>query len=160
MCGSYGGRYPISRGMKERLVIDASVAGKWYLDDERHIDNARAVRSRYLSGEAELRAPDFFRYELPALIHNAVIKKRITKEHAQRLIKDFHELRFPVAVGTNTDEFIRSAAELASRYDCAFYDALYLLLAEELGWPFLTDEEELPERLEGKVDYVVRLKDY
>jgi hypothetical protein len=45
------------------LVVDASVAVKWQLDDEEHVDRADAIRSAFIRGAIALVVPVIFAVE-------------------------------------------------------------------------------------------------
>ena len=61
---------------KERFVLDASVAAKWFLDDEEFIDLARSFLERFLKGEIEFFAPTIIKYEVGHLLTKAYREKR------------------------------------------------------------------------------------
>ena len=48
-------------------VLDASVAAKWYLNDERYIEKARLYLIKLLANEIELHAPVLLQYEMANL---------------------------------------------------------------------------------------------
>ena len=45
------------------------------------------------------------------------------------------------------DDLVILAYEIAHEYDCAFYDALYLALAQEMGVPLITADGRLFRRV-------------
>ena len=53
------------------LVVDASVATKWQLNDERYAEQAATLLHSYRSGLVELLAPLHILYEVPAAILSA-----------------------------------------------------------------------------------------
>lgn len=59
-------------------VIDASIAMKWYLNDEDHITQALTFFTAYTEGRVVLIAPDHIRYELANSLRSAARAKRIT----------------------------------------------------------------------------------
>ncbi len=108
-----------------RVVVDASIAIKWYLDDEEHVDEARAVLAAYVANEIAVLAPDHIRYEVPNAILVAVRRRRLELPTAQLAVSNFLVMRIATA-GSYT--LLNSAYDVAVRYGCAFYDALYLAL--------------------------------
>src|SRR4051794_11768963 len=99
--------------MADKLVIDASVAAKWFLDDETDVDVAEDLLARFLAGDIELHAPRVFRYEVCALLAKACGSRtasgdrRLTKSEGMEAVKDlfqidiqFMELAEPAAVAT------------------------------------------------------------
>ena len=129
-----------------RLVVDASVAVKWYLLDEDHADKAGALLSRFLQDEIELAAPEQIRYEVASAITVATRGRapRLTLEQGRRAIEEFLAVQLDTVRG---GRIVRLAYSLAHEYDCAFYDALYLALAQEMGVPFITADGRLYRRV-------------
>jgi predicted nucleic acid-binding protein len=60
----------------EALVVDASVAAKWYLRDETDVEQADLLLTRFTTGELVLVAPEQIRYEIPATISVATMGTR------------------------------------------------------------------------------------
>lgn len=142
----------------DELVVDASVATKWYLTDEDHAAEALRLYGQFVSGEADLWAPDYIFVEVPAaiLVATRIKGQRISPEDGRRAIGQF------LALGITTRpsaELITSAYNLAIQHDCAIYDALYLALAEQLDIPFITADRKLHRRV-YHLSYVIWLGDY
>ncbi|MGQ9684657.1 MAG: type II toxin-antitoxin system VapC family toxin, partial [Anaerolineae bacterium] len=60
--------------MRERLVVDASVAAKWILRDEQDVERADAVKRRYDCGQIDLLAPGQIRVEVANAIRRAALR--------------------------------------------------------------------------------------
>ncbi len=143
--------------MAEQLVVDASVVLKLYLRDEQYTANADLLFSRFQQGEINLVAPRFITYEVPASIEWAVLRGRPAKETWQAALMSFESLGLTIVDDSDAKyETIR----LAIDYTCRYYDALYLLLAEDLGCPFITDDEKLWRPLHTQVEYLLLLASY
>ncbi len=129
-----------------RLVVEASVAAKWHLPDEDYADQAGALLSQFHQGRIKLVAPEQIRYEVPSAITVATRGRspRLTLEQGRRAIEEFLALDLETIRG---DELVRLAYGLAHEYGCAFYDALYLALAQEMGVPFVTADGRLYRRV-------------
>lgn len=129
-----------------RLVVDASVAVKWYLPDEEYTVQARGVFRRYERGEIKLAAPTHIRYEVASAITVATRGRapRLTLEQGRQAIEEFLALDLET---TGDTKIVRLAYGLAHEYGCAFYDALYLALAQEMGVPFITADGRLYRRV-------------
>ncbi len=126
----------------EVLVIDASVAAKWHLSDEEYEEQALSILSSFAQGQVDLVAPGQIRYEVPAAIAVATRgrRPRLSREQGQEAIAEF------LALGIKTvgdDDLVLAAYGLVHRYGCAFYDALYLALAQRLAVPFVTADAKL-----------------
>lgn len=106
------------------LVIDASVALGWLLDDER-----TAASLQWLDELQHQRAlvPPHFWLEVGNALYTAARRKRL----AQPPVSVFESLRrLPVVVDTEPPaQTARAALELANRHDITVYDAAYLELA-------------------------------
>ena len=128
------------------LVVDASVAAKWYLPDEDYANQASALLGHFRQGKIKLVAPEQIRYEVPSAITVATRGRapRLTLEQGRRAIEEFLALELE-ALGD--DDLVILAYEIAHEYGCAFYDALYLALAQELGVPFITADGRLFRRV-------------
>ena len=142
----------------EALVVDASVAVKWHLTDEEHADRAAELLTRFARGELELSAPTQIRYEVPSAITAASIgtHPRLSIQAGQEAIEEF------LSLGLRTydlDDSILAAYPLVHRHQIAFYDALYLALAQHLSLPFLPADHRLYERIRTLPE-VVWIGDY
>jgi predicted nucleic acid-binding protein len=69
------------------LVPDASVAAKWYLEDEELVAQANGMLDRYAAGHVSFAAPDSIFYELAGLVRTAERRSppRITAQQADAI---------------------------------------------------------------------------
>ncbi len=125
------------------LVIDASVVVKWYLLDEDSAEDALALRSAFNEGRFSIAMPDVARYEVANALSVARRRRRISEAEARQAVADFLTWDFAYV---GTDDLILSAVDVARRFDCALYDALYLALAETLACDFVTADRVLFEK--------------
>lgn len=130
----------------DALVVDASVAAKWYLVDEVGAEAAKIVLTRFSAGTLLLLAPNYIRYEVPAVLTVASLggAPRITRGEAKRAINDF------LALGLRTvesDDLISLAHDLSHDLKCVYYDALYLAVSQRFDTPFITADRRLYERI-------------
>jgi predicted nucleic acid-binding protein len=142
----------------EALVVDASVAAKWYLRDETDVEQADLLLTRFSLGELVLVAPEQIRYEIPATISVATVgtRPRMSRDDGRAAIESF------LALGVHTfgtDDLILSAFALVHQHAIAFYDALYLALATILEIPFITADNRLYQRIAG-IEGVLWISDY
>jgi predicted nucleic acid-binding protein len=142
----------------EALVVDASVAAKWYLPDEDDVAIARDLLVRFAAGELALVAPDVIRHEVASAITVATLGRspRLTVQAGEDAILDF------LSTGIRTvadDALSRDAYHLVHQHGCALYDALYLALAERLRLPFIMADRRLHQRI-GHLPNVFWLGDY
>jgi predicted nucleic acid-binding protein len=142
----------------EALVVDASVAAKWHLTDEEYAQQALDVLERFARGELTLLAPEQIRYEVPSAITAATLgtSARLPIDLARLAIEMF------LALGIETygrDDLILAAYPLVHQHQIAFYDALYLALAQQLSLPLLLADRRLYQRIRGLPE-VVWIGDY
>lgn len=139
------------------LVLDASVAVKWYLDDETHVAEARAIMTDFAHGRVELLAPSHIRYEVCAAISTACSRGRVPEEEGRQAIDDF--LSWDIEV-IDRDQLLRDSFAIARRFGCAFYDALYLALAEAARCSFVYADSRLRAIIQNRAPYALWLGEY
>ncbi len=104
-------------------VMDASVAVKWFLDEEGS-DEALQLQSDFFEGVLSLRVPSILPYEvLNALQHSRRFRGRELLEAA----RDIDRSGF--ALVPLFGEYMERTVEIAVRLRCTIYDASYLALA-------------------------------
>jgi len=115
------------------LVIDASIAIKWVIDEE-GTKEALALRSRALA------APDL----LIAECANILWKKVRRSELSER------EAAFAAGLLARADidlvamrPYLETAVRIATALDHPAYDCMYIALAEAQGLPFVTADASL-----------------
>jgi predicted nucleic acid-binding protein len=124
----------------EALVVDASVAVKWHLPDEEDADRAAALLERFLKGDAELWAPEYVRYEVPAAIARATRRTppRLPAAQGREAIEEFLGLPFRTI---DSGELLLTAYPLVHQHEIALSD------------------QRLFERI-GRLPFVQRIGDY
>ena len=145
--------------MAKQLVVDANVIAKLYLQDEQYTDKANLLFSRFQEGSIRLLAPRLIIYEVPAAIKSSTFRMKTDDaiSSCKQAIASFESLGLYIVDDTNAKN---EAVRLAISYACTYYDALYLLLAEDLGCPFITADDKLWKQMRTKVDYVTQLASY
>jgi len=113
------------------FVIDASVALRWYIEDERH-DNADAVLQRLISKPEIFAVPELFSYETYSILFR--LHPRPLQAYEQGILSLLRGgvLRYPM-----TDEIAHRGARCVA-LGLTGYDAIYAAVAEELGAVWLT----------------------
>ncbi|MGO9411916.1 MAG: type II toxin-antitoxin system VapC family toxin [Spirochaetia bacterium] len=114
-----------------RFVIDASVALRWYLEEERH-ENADAVRHRLVEEPELFAVPELFAYETFSTLFR--VHQRPLQTFLEGVLPMLTSglLRYPM-----TETLATRAARFAQA-GLSGYDAVYVALAEELGARWLT----------------------
>jgi predicted nucleic acid-binding protein len=139
------------------FVVDASVAGKWFLDDEDFVAEATQVLLDYRAQRITLSAPYHLRYEVPSLISKAVGGRRITADQARELTQSFLGLNLKLV---RSRKLWLDAIDRVQRFRCSFYDGLYIALAETTGSRFIHADARLRRSLNGQCQAELWIEDY
>jgi predicted nucleic acid-binding protein len=124
------------------LVLDASVAAKWFLPraDEGLVDEAFDLLRRHAEGEIEFTAPDLFWAEFGNIMWKAVRLGRWSSEAAARALQLMQEQRLSVV---QTLDLIEDALSIALASGRTVYDSLYIALAVQSGSELVIADERL-----------------
>ncbi len=121
------------------LVIDASIAVKWVIEED-GTSEALSLRQR-----ARLIAPDLLVPECANILWKKVQRDELSKEQAllaARLLQGAEIELLP------TRSLLEAATRLAIELDHPAYDCLYLALAVEHGCRFVTADERFLRKLD------------
>lgn len=140
-----------------RYVVDASVAIKWFLGDEDHVGEARALLADFREGRIDLVAPDHIQYEVASAIRVATQRNRITSEQGVTALLDFFVWSVPTVGGQRR---VLAAYQASGRFNCAFYDGLYIALAEQAGCSLAHADRRLHNTLQGRFARELWIQDY
>jgi predicted nucleic acid-binding protein len=127
-------------------VIDASVAAKWILpaSGETLTWEALELLKRYAGGELRFVVPDLFWAELANILRKAVRHGRLRAASAETALLAMRDRRFPT-VSSHT--LLVEAFAIATAFDRAVYDALYVALAVISKSQLVTADERLANAL-------------
>jgi predicted nucleic acid-binding protein len=130
------------------LVVDASVAAKWFppLDQERLASEARALLDRWIRGEIALVAPDLIWTEIANILWKSVRLNRCSLSDAESALALLHEQNLPTVPAPS---LIDRAFHIAVLYGRTAYDSLYVALAVASNSELVTADEELANALGG-----------
>ncbi len=121
------------------LVIDSSITLSWFFEDERSAAADAVLRQVTESGAV---APSLWKLEVANALQTAVKRNRISAAFRDASIADLRAL--VVAIDPETDnQAWATTLHLAERYWLTLYDAAYLELAQRLGLPLATLDQEL-----------------
>jgi len=123
------------------LVVDASVAAKWFLPEP---DAAAALR--LLDGRRHLAAPDLILSEMGNLVWKLHARGVLDTDEARDMVEHF--LSMPLEIHDST-YLLGPALEIAIATKRTVYDSLYLALAVELGGTVVTADEQWVNALTG-----------
>lgn len=118
-----------------RLVVDASVAIKWYLP-EVHSEKAE----RLLNSAVDLCAPDLIFSEIGNILWKRVMRRDMTEEKARSIMYSLRDL--PLTIW-RADMLAEGALSIACSTKRSFYDSLYLTLAVTSGCRLVTADLKL-----------------
>jgi predicted nucleic acid-binding protein len=119
-----------------KLVVDASVAVKWYVPE---IGSTQA--SMLLQSAARLVAPDLLIAEFGNILWKKVRRDELTAEEAHDIVDAFVTVP-PVVIRPSTS-LLRGALEIANGLQRPVYDALYLALAVAENCTLVTADDAL-----------------
>ena len=117
------------------LVIDASVAIKWYVNEE-----DSGVAHRVLISPSRLHAPALLKLELGNGLWKNWRKKVITIEQANEAIASIGRT---IAEWRETETLLEAALKLSFDLDHTVYDCIYLALARQLNAVCVTADKRL-----------------
>ena len=136
--------------MAEPMVIDSSVAAKWFLEDESDTDLAENLLLAILAGDIEGYIPRVALYEVCHLLTKACLRPsktqpgyRITTDRAARCIREFLDL--PLQKPDVTDHECLAAFEMATKYSKGHADMAFLWRAMQLDCQWCTADEKVLE---------------
>ena len=120
---------------RQKKVVDASVAAKWFLNEE---DTKRAllIRDAHIKEETLIIVPDLLFLE----VLNALKYKNSDKELLEKVNKILWDIQLHIE---RTNEFIlEKAVQISIDYNLTIYDALYAAIAQMYGCPLITTDEK------------------
>ncbi len=135
-------------------VVDASVGVKWFVRDrEADRDSALALRQRHIDGKTQLIVPELFVLEVPNAIKAG---RRGTEAELAEVLTTLDDLEMHIE--RHTAPVLRKTNAVAWAYKLTWYDAVYVALAETMGFPCVTADEALLRKMKGH-SIVLRLRD-
>lgn len=126
------------------LVVDASVALKWYLADEPYAAEARSILQ---SGEA-LVAPELVIAQTCNAAWRGVRIGRVDPTQAAEIARSLPRL-FGTLVGSSA--LAERAMAIAFELDHAVYDCFYLAIAEASASPLITADNRLLRKIRNTI---------
>jgi predicted nucleic acid-binding protein len=128
-----------------RLVLDASVASKWFSNEEL-TDKAVKVRDAFLDGKIDLCAPEHLLYE----VGNSVWKnKSLDTDDSIKAIASLLEMEIDlIRLDSKT---AGQAMKVARELGLTYYDAVYVQVSVMLGIPLLTADRVLFETAKNTI---------
>lgn len=131
------------------LVLDASVAVKWFLPAEGEALSTEALTlfQSYVRQEIRFIVPDIFWAEIGSTCWKAIRTGRLQKSSAQAAITDLLCCKFPTfPIAT----LLENAFLIATEFERTIYDSLYVALAMQSGAELVTADERLANALASR----------
>ncbi len=127
-----------------QLVLDASVAIKWYLPEENTKD-AIELKEWVQRGSHTFVAPSLFYSELTNILwKRVVLRHEMDRQRGREIIHKV--LQMPLQVVPSQD-LISDAFEIAAQHGCSAYDALYLAVLAPQESRYVTADVALIRRM-------------
>jgi len=117
------------------LVIDASIAVKWFIPESHSINALRLLDAGY-----ELLAPDLIFAEFGNVLWKKWLRNELDPEVISPLLADLCRMRLRIAP---TAALADKAVAIAVTYRRSFYDSIYLALAVTAQGRMVTADEKL-----------------
>ena len=127
--------------MSTPLVVDASVAVKWFIP-EIHSEAA----CRLLATDYRLFAPELILAEVGNVLWKKWRRSELAEDEVHGIVKDL--LRMPLGL-VRMGAFLAHAETIAVRYQRSVYDSMYLALAMRRRIPFDTADQRLFQALQA-----------
>jgi predicted nucleic acid-binding protein len=126
-------------------VLDASVIVKWFLhQQEADRDRALALRDLHISGRSTIYIPWLALLE----VLNAVrFSPKADEEDGETALETLQDLNLETKAADS--DLLRKTNAIAWAYKITIYDALYVALAEQLGYPLITADDVMVKKLRG-----------
>ena len=135
-------------------VVDASVIVKWFLHhQEADRDKAVALRDLHISGRSTIYVPELAFLE----VLNAIrFSSKADEEDGKTALEALQDLNLESKSASG--DLLRKTNAIAWAYKITIYDALYVAMAEQIGYPLITADEAMVKKLRGH-SIVVPLRD-
>jgi predicted nucleic acid-binding protein len=135
------------------LVIDASVAAKWFIPEE-DSDKASKILQEYADGKIELYAPDLLIYEV---INVMRYRPDIDEEALANNVDSLFKLQLNLI--PPSPDITSEAAAKAKLFNLSVYDACYIAIAEALSANLITADEKLYAKSKGNAFFLKELNE-
>ena len=131
------------------VVVDASVAAKWFLPEngEALADRALALLDQYDKKEVQFVVPDLFYVEIASAIWKAVRVGRVPRAFGDQALVLLTQREFATVPSL---KLLDSAFQIATAYGRSVYDSLYVALAVQTKSQLITADERLANSLAAR----------
>lgn len=144
------------RSADAALVIDTSVAVKWFFE-EPHTPEALRVLAACKAGNRHPVVPDLIYPEFGNAVWKRVIHRRVTTEDGAAVVAAFGALPLEIIASHAT---LSTAYQLAATHRRTVYDATFLAVSVLLDVDLLTADEPLHRAVRGQLPRVRWIGDW
>ena len=123
------------------LIIDASVAVKWFLPEQHSINAIRLIDAGY-----ELLAPDLIFPECGNVLWKKWVRQELEPDVIPAILGDLGRMNMHIVP---TVAIVDEAARIAVAWRRSFYDSIYLALAITANGRMVTADEKLCNALQN-----------
>jgi len=137
---------------RQKVVTDASVVAKWFLEEE-FSESARLLRDSFVTGELSIAIPSLLFYETLNVLRYTHLYSQEELASAARALS-----RYGFDIWEPRGRVYEEVARTSLRYDISIYDAAYVGLALHLHATLYTADEELVEKLPDDTRHIKSFK--
>lgn len=141
----------------KQIVIDASVALKWFLPDEKYGNAALQILDKFVSHEIEIFAPSLLGYEVLNGLLIAGQRGRIPPETVLIAAEGLLDLEIEVE---DISSFFPEVVHFSQSRNLTAYDASYLSVANAKKIELVTADENLHNKVKRDLRWVKHLGEY
>lgn len=142
--------------MMDKLVIDASVAVKWFVVEPYSVE-ARQILTAYEAGNISLHAPDILIAEFANTIWKKQLFQQLAPDDATEILRAFDGLGF---VFTPSRILVRDAYSQAIELKRSVYDSLYLASSAQEQAELVTADEKFFNAVHSSHPQIVFIADW
>jgi len=140
--------------MRRKVVIDCSVAVKWFFTkNESLIDQADKLIRQHLNKKIQIVVPELI---LSELLNVAMISKKSSPEKTGKIVHTFLKSGFEIK-SINNGKYLTKSIFYTKKYGASFYDSSYVALAKLNKCQLITDDVKLKNKT--KLKFIKLLKD-
>ncbi len=125
----------------QNLVLDASAAAKWFLQEE-NTQEAVRLRDAHIDGTISLAAPDLLIYEVANALN---FHPKTTLSDLNANLRELFELDLDLVAPST--EYSSQILESARKLSITIYDASYVALSEMMATSLVTADSKLYEKI-------------
>jgi predicted nucleic acid-binding protein len=139
-----------------QLVIDSSVAIKWFVPEPYSLE-ARRILDGYRRGNLSFLAPDLIYAEVGNIIWKKQQFQGLAAADAQQILTEFQAVTF---MTTASARLLDEAYRLAVMYQRTVYDSLYLALSQQEQCQLVTADERFVNAVRASFPNIVWLANW